>query len=145
AEFIQQRIDGSLIDEAFLAFPEEVRDHTLEEIKETLLARTVNLVETAKEYFKVLNRYAVVSGTDKDDRYRVVSLPDGSVEITAHRIKQGELAEQIYHKVFDPDHTKEIWLYGLDDDDLFDVDVPDSRIRLRIIGGQNNDVYNISK
>jgi len=145
AEFIQERIDGPLIDEAFLAFPEEVRDHTLEEIKETLLARKENLVETAKEYFKVLNRYAVVTGTDKDDWYRVVSLPDGSVEIKAYRIKKGELAEQIYHKVFDPGYTKEIWLYGLDDDDVFEVDVPDSKIRLRIIGGQNNDVYNISK
>src|SRR5690606_16754453 len=143
-EFIQARIDGPLIDDAFLAFPEEVRDHSLEEIKETLLARKENLVETGKEYFKVLNRYAVITGTDKDDRYRVVSHPDGSVEIEAHRIKQGKLAEQIYHKVFDPDYTKEIWLYGLDDDDEFEVDVPDSKIRLRIIGGQNNDVYKIS-
>src|SRR5690606_37890414 len=52
---------------------------------------------------------------------------------------------RIYHKVFDPRYTMEIWLYGLDDDDVFAVDVPGSKIRLRIIGGQNNDVYEISK
>lgn len=145
AKYLQEHIDGELIDEAFLAFPEEVRDHTLEEIKATLLARKESLVETAGEFFENLNRYAVVTGTDKDDHYRVVSLPDGGLEISAHRIKKGALAEEIYHKRFDPRYTKEIWLYGLDDDDIFTVDVPDSKIRLRIIGGQNNDVYNISK
>jgi len=145
ARYIQEHINGDLIDEAFLAFPKEVRDHTLEEIKGTLLARKESLVETAQEFFEILNRYAVITGTDKDDHYSVVSLPDGRVEIKAHRIKKGELAERFYHKVFDPRYTKEIWLYGLDDDDVFAVDVPGSKIRLRIVGGQNNDVYEISK
>src|SRR5690606_5422446 len=87
AKFIQEHIDEAVIDEAFLDFPEEVRDETLAEIKDILLARKENLVETAKEYFSVLNKYSVVTGTDKDDHFKVVSLPDGKVEVWGHRIK----------------------------------------------------------
>ncbi|WP_108422621.1 metallophosphoesterase [Flagellimonas amoyensis] len=145
AKFIQQQIDESVIDEAFLDFPEEVRDETLAEIKEILLARKENLVETAKEYFSVLNKYSVVTGTDKDDHFKVVSLPDGKVEVWGYRIKSGEIADQFFHKIYDPSHTKEIWLYGLDDDDVFEVATETSKIKVRMVGGQNNDVYQISE
>ncbi|MDC6385079.1 phosphoesterase [Flagellimonas taeanensis] len=145
AKFIQQQINEAVIDEAFLDFPEEVRDGTLAEIKEILLARKENLVETAKEYFSVLNKYSVVTGTDKDDHFKVVSLPDGKVEVWGHRIKGGEIKDQFFHKVYDPAYTKEIWLYGLDDDDVFEVATESSKIKVRMVGGQNNDVYQISE
>ncbi|MBO6533927.1 MAG: metallophosphoesterase, partial [Muricauda sp.] len=145
AEFIQQNLNEEIIDEAFLAFPEEVRDETLTEIKRILLARKANLVQTAKDYFAVLNRYSVVTGTDKDDYFNIVSLPNGHVEVRAYRIKGGEMTDLFFNKVYDPAHTKEIWVYGLDDDDVFDARTETSQIKVRIVGGQNNDVYKISE
>ena len=145
AEFIQQNLNGEIIDEAFLAFPEEVRDETLTEIKRILLARKANLVQTAKDYYAVLNRYSVVTGTDKDDYFNIVSLPNGHVEVRAYRIKGGEMTDLFFSKVYDPNYTKEIWVYGLDDDDVFDARTETSRIKVRIVGGQNNDVYKISE
>ncbi|MBO6827938.1 metallophosphoesterase [Allomuricauda sp.] len=145
AEFIQQNLNEEIIDEAFLAFPEEVRDETLTEIKRILLARKANLVQTAKDYFAVLNRYSVVTGTDKDDYFNIVSLPNGHVEVRAYRIKGGEMTDLFFNKVYDPAYTKEIWVYGLDDDDVFDARTETSQIKVRIVGGQNNDVYKISE
>jgi hypothetical protein len=145
AEFIQQNLNGEIIDEAFLAFPEEVRDETLTEIKRILLDRKANLVQTAKDYYAVLNRYSVVTGTDKDDYFNIVSLPNGHVEVRAYRIKGGEMTDLFFSKVYDPNYTKEIWVYGLDDDDVFDARTETSRIKVRIVGGQNNDVYKISE
>ena len=145
AEFIQQNLNEEIIDEAFLAFPEEVRDETLTEIKRILLARKANLVQTAKDYFTVLNRYSVVTGTDKDDYFNIVSLPNGHVEVRAYRIKGGEMTDLFFNKVYDPAYTKEIWVYGLDDDDVFDARTETSQIKVRIVGGQNNDVYKISE
>lgn len=48
-------------------------------------------------------------------------------------------------RTFDADETREIWLYGLDDDDVFEVKGEGNRpIFTRIIGGQNNDTYKIA-
>ncbi|MAU17416.1 MAG: phosphoesterase [Muricauda sp.] len=145
AKFIQQNLNEEIIDKAFLAFPEEVRDETLTEIKKTLLARKKNLVETAKEFYAVLNKYSVITGTDKDDYFNIVSFPNGNVEVRAYRIKGGEMTDLFFNKVYSPDYTKEIWIYGLDDDDVFDVKTETSKIKIRIVGGQNNDIYKISK
>jgi len=145
AAFIQQNLNGEIIDDAFLAFPEEVRDETLTEIKKILLARKEKLVETAKEYYAVLNKYSVITGTDKDDYFNIVSLPNGDVEVSAYRIKGGEYTDLFFHKVYSPDYTKEIWIYGLDDDDVFDANTETSKIKVRIAGGQNNDVYQTSE
>lgn len=145
AQFIQKNIDEKVIDNAFMGFPEEVRDESLMKIKDILLARKRNLVETAKEYFSVLNRYSVVTGTDKDDYFNVTSMPNGFVEVRAYRIKGGERKDLFFEKVHNPTFTKEIWIYGLDDDDVFDINTPTSKIRVRIVGGQNNDVYKISE
>jgi hypothetical protein len=145
AEFIQKHIDGSVVDHAFLDFPEAVRDSSLIKIKKTLMARKDNLVDTAKEYFEVLNKYSVVTGTDKDDYFSITALPNGGVEVLAHRIKGGEKEDIFFKKWYDPAYTKEIWIYGLDDDDVFDVNTPASKIKVRLVGGQNNDVYKISE
>lgn len=87
----------------------------------------------------------MVTGTDKDDYFNIVSLPNGDVEVRAYRIKGGEMTDLFFNKVYDSDYTKEIWIYGLDDDDVFDADTETSKIKVRIAGGQNNDEYKISE
>src|SRR5690554_1876692 len=48
-------------------------------------------------------------------------------------------------RTYDSKETKEIWVYGLDDKDVFEVrGKVDNPVFIRIIGGQNNDVYKIS-
>ncbi|MCK0161525.1 metallophosphoesterase [Allomuricauda sp. F6463D] len=141
ATLIQQNLNEEIIDEAFLEFPEEVRDKTTTEIKKILLARKENLIETAKEYYAILNKYSVITGTDKDDYFDIVSLPNGNVAVSVYRIKGGEITDLFFNKEYNPDYTKEIWIYGLDDDDVFNAKTETSKIKVRIAGGQNNDIY----
>ncbi|MCL6273911.1 metallophosphoesterase [Muricauda sp. 2012CJ35-5] len=145
AKYIQQHITERTIDEALLLFPEEVRDETMDEIKRKLLRRKHNLVETAREYFGVINKYSVVTGTDKDDYFHITSDGKGNLEVRAYRIKGGEREDLFFQKTYKPEHTKEVWIYGLDDDDVFDINTNSSKIVLRLVGGQNNDVYKIAE
>ncbi|MGW9684180.1 metallophosphoesterase [Flagellimonas sp. 2504JD1-5] len=145
AKFLQQHITEAVIDDALLNFPEEVRDETIDKIKKTLLARKRNLVGTAREYFGVINKYSVVTGTDKDDYFNIVSAPNGDLEVRGYRIKNGEKKDQFFEKIYKPEFTKEVWVYGLDDDDVFDVNTKTSKIKVRIVGGQNNDIYKIDE
>ena len=62
----------------------------------------------------------VITGTDKDDLFEIIR-EDNKTIIRVSRIKKGTIAENYKERVFDPRHTNEIWIYGLDDDDKFVV------------------------
>ena len=143
ALYIQRNITDEVIDEAFKGFPEAVHDETVENIKKVLLVRKGNLQSTAAAYYRLLNTYARVTGTDKDDFFTITQLSNGSTQVLGQRIIKGEKADVFFKKAFDPKITKEIWIYGLDDDDQFDVQGIRGRIRLRLVGGQNNDIYKV--
>ena len=65
-------------------------------------------------------------------------------KVTGYRIKDGKKDDIFHQRIYDKDITKEIWIYGLDDDDKFRVTGSNRDvIKLRLIGGQNNDTYNI--
>ncbi|MBS9463999.1 metallophosphoesterase [Flagellimonas sp. 389] len=144
AKYIQNNVDQEVVEKAFSFFPKEVNDETVSNFKKILLARKENLVETALEYFKVINKYSVITGTDKDDYFEINSLKDGNLQVKAYRIKDGKRQDLFFEKIYRPEFTKEIWLYGLDDDDVFDAKTNASKIKVRIVGGHNNDIYKIS-
>ncbi len=141
---IQKNLTAEVIDHAFKSFPEEVRDDTVMELKRVLLARVEALSDISKEYYSILNKFAIVTGTDKDDWFMINRLPNGITEIKGYRIKNGKKGELFFNKKFSSDTTKEIWLYALDDDDRFEAESEHrGTIRVRLIGGQNNDIYDI--
>jgi len=145
AKFIQENLSEAVIDKAFLNFPEEVRDKTVDEIKKILLSRVKHLSETASEYFEIINKFAVVTGTDKDD-YFEIDYKEDKVTIKGYRIINGNNEKKFYENTFSSKVTKEVWVYGLDDDDKFKVKGSNnSGIKVRLIGGQNNDIYDVGK
>lgn len=146
AKYIRENLTSEVIDNAFLSFPEEMRDETVTEIKRVLLKRVAKIEETADTYYRILNKYAVVIGTDKDDWFEIKYLNKNEVDVSAYRIIDGEKKKRFFHKKFSKDFTKEIWVYGLDDEDRFVVKGNHkSKIKVRLIGGQNNDKYDVGE
>ncbi|MBC6999036.1 metallophosphoesterase [Cytophaga sp. FL35] len=146
ALFLQENLTDEVIEKAFLSFPEEVRDDTMDEIKRILKSRLSKITETAEEYYRILNTYAVVVGTDKDDWFEVNILNKQQTEVKGYRNIKGEKDKLFFHKVFDAQISKEIWVYGLDDDDRFEVHGDSgSGIKVRLIGGHNNDIYDLEQ
>ena len=141
---IQSNLTEEVIDRAFLKFPIEVRDETIQTIKEKLIQRRESLKGTSDEYFNIVNKYATVRGTDKDDWFEIERMTNGIVSIKIYRIKQGKKTDLFHERLYYPEENKEIWIFGLDDDDYFEVSGDGAaEIRLRIVGGQNKDRYNI--
>ncbi|MDX1543800.1 MAG: metallophosphoesterase [Christiangramia sp.] len=144
AEFIKNNITDQVIEEAFANLPEETMGEATEELIENIKGRRNNIVDIAMRYYDHLANLAIVTGTDKDDFIDVERLPDGNTRVTVTRNKDGERAEDLSDKVYKADETEEIWVYGLDDDDKILVKGSGpGNIFVRIIGGQNNDVYTI--
>lgn len=146
ANYLKEHLTAQEVEAAFEAFPEEVRDGTLPELKRILLARLQNIDETALAYYGILNKYALITGTDKDDWFEVKRLDADQTHIQGYRNIKGKKEKKFYDKVFDGKTTKEIWIYGLDDDDRFEVrnETDVKGIQIRIVGGQNNDVYTVA-
>src|SRR5690606_6534631 len=142
ARFLQDNITDEVIDKAFTKVPKEVQDASLEEIKQNLKGRKANLQDIAKRYYKHLNELVILTATDKDDYIEVTRIGNKETHVKISRIKDSEKADVLVDKTFNRDTTKEIWVYGLDDKDIFEVSgKADNLIYIRLIGGQENDTY----
>lgn len=142
AKFLQENITDEVIREAFSHLPEETQDEATKRLMEMLKTRRGNLVSIANRYYNYLSELAIITGTDKDDYIEVKRLDEGKTRVIVRRIKDGEKGDLISDKTYSADVTKELWIYGLADDDVFEVTgEADDLIKVRIIGGQNNDIY----
>ena len=141
---ITATITDEIIREAFTHFPDEVQHESIKIIKKKLQGRRKNLQKISDLYFSYINKFQTITGTNKDDYFEISRLPNGQTNVTAYRIKKGEKQAVFHQRTYKHTQTKEIWIYGLDDDDVFVVKGNgDNLIKLRIIGGQNNDTYDI--
>ena len=144
AAYISSKITDEVIDKAFAGLPKEVQDESVEDIKQKLKGRRANLKTISDAYYEVVNKHALIKGTDKDDWFDIERMPDGMTKVTGYRIKDGKKADVIHERVYSREHTKEIWLYAMDDDDYIQVTGKGNKlIRLRLVGGSNNDTYDI--
>lgn len=143
AKYIQEHLTDKDIDNAFKELPKEVQDATIEDIKGKLKNRKKELQKYASEYFDVLSHTVMIAGTDKKDKFVINHNARKSIEIKVFRVKK-EGDELIYTKNVTDSKTENLWIYGLDDNDIFEViGSQKSDIKIRLIGGQNNDTYNI--
>lgn len=143
AKFIQENLSDADIDAAFNNLPATIQDETIESIKHKLKVRKNQLQRYASEYYKVLQKTVLIVGTDKKDKFIITHKAKNNLEIAVYHIKKNE-EELVYTKNFTAGTTKNIWIYGLDDDDFFEVKGNAKlSINIRLIGGQNIDSYTI--
>ncbi|MEO8515928.1 MAG: metallophosphoesterase, partial [Flavobacterium sp.] len=145
AKYIQNNLSDLEISNAFKKLPSEVQDGTIESIKAKLKIRKANLQHYASEYFKVLQKTILIVGTDKKDKFIIKKDKPHILEIEQYRIKKNK-EELIQTRQFKDKQTNEIWVYGLDGDDIFEETGKEkSKIKLRLIGGLDHDNYQIEK
>jgi len=140
ANFIKENLTDDVIDEAFELFPETVKNDELERVKNTLKYRRDHVCDIAKEYYGVLNKCVVLTATNSKDKIKITRLEKGRTKVTFSQKKK-----EYFNHVYEKSITKEIWIYALDGDDKIKVEgVDNSAIKINIIGGQNNDTYEVS-
>ncbi|MEP2280529.1 metallophosphatase [Maribacter sp.] len=137
ANHIQNNLSDKDIEEAFKAIPKEIQGATINDIKVKLQGRRSNLKKIARGYYEYLNKFQVVTGTQKADKFTITRLADGKTSVKIDRKDLGLL-----NHTFSKDLTKEIWLFGLDGKDEFLVEGNgDHPIKIKIVGGKKHDTY----
>ncbi|MFD2827834.1 hypothetical protein ACFSYG_15245 [Leeuwenhoekiella polynyae] len=143
-DYLQKNITPEVVNKAFSEMPVEIQNEDWKLLQQDLLARKANLKDIVERYYKYYIRFQTLKGTDKDDHFYITRNDDGTTLIKAFRIKDGEDGALLFDRVFTPEETKEIWIYGLDDDDVFTTSgTAKSKIKLVIAGGQDDDTYDL--
>lgn len=145
AKIIQSGMTDEVIDQAFQRLPTEVQDEASEDIKNKLKGRLKNLDAIAKRYGDRMQQIVVIHGTNKDDKIEITRLPQGKTKVVLKRLKTDAPNPIFFERTFDREATKELWIYGLNDDDIFEVSGEgDREIMVRLIGGHGDDVFQIN-
>lgn len=141
AEYIISIMTDDLIDQAMLAFPEEVRDLYSDEISAKLKSRKSDLERAVYIHYCNLAHDVDITGSNKRDIFDIVRNADGTVSVTVYSSnKSNDRKKKFYHRTFSPEFTSTIYCYGLDGEDEFNISGDASKsIKIRIIGGDETD------
>jgi hypothetical protein len=133
----------SVIQAALKMQPPEVFAFSAPRIIETLKERRKYIKEEAVQYYKFLAKEVEVTGTDKKETFEVVNNDDGSVNVRMYKINdKGEREKILYERKFLPEETREIRLFGFNNNDSFLITGSDKRkIKIRLLGGEDKDTY----
>jgi hypothetical protein len=141
-EKLLSQMTDAVIEKALAQQPAEIRDISAAKIIQTLKARRNNLAKETMEYFHFLSEIVSVTASDKKELFEITRNNDGSTLLQVYKIdKDGQTSSKMYERKFDPMHTKEIRLYGFDGADKFVMKGTNDKIKVRMIGGGGNDVF----
>ncbi len=139
AEYLKSLLTDQLISEAFNELPPEIKGEDIERIKINLKARRENLPEIAAEYYRLLQYNPVLTGTVRDDRIIIDRSPEDSIRVRMEDIATGE---QVFAKTYDRKLTDQIWIYGLDGNDQFEILGKKRKSSpVYLVGGKGKDTY----
>lgn len=145
AKYIQEHLTDADIDEAFHNLPKEVQDETIDEIQRKLKIRKTKLQSYAAQYYDVLQKKVPLAGTVNPDKF-VITKNGHSVLVQQYKLgKNKDQNELVFEKTYHDSKTKELWFYGLEDDDTYVVTGSGNpKMTIRLIGGYNHDTYNVA-
>ena len=142
--YIKEHITAEVISKALSEMPIEIQDNIWKGIQDDLLSRKDHLDDIVHRYYDHFLKFQVLKGTDKDDHFDITNLANGDVHVKGYRIKDGEKGTLLFDRTFTATNTHDIWIYGLDDKDVFNVQgAHKSPINIVLSGGLDNDTYTI--
>jgi hypothetical protein len=139
---LRQDLRDDTIESSIRQWPDPIFNLDGEQIIADLKARRDDIVKYALSHYEFLSREVEVVGSDKSESFEVIRMADGDVHVKMHKItRQGVRGKILYDRIFRRGETKEIRIYGLGGEDVFQVSGSvDKSIRVRVIGGADMDL-----
>ncbi|WP_439883218.1 hypothetical protein ACSX1A_08600 [Pontibacter sp. MBLB2868] len=154
ARQMQQQLTDSIIERAVHQLPPPIYSLIGQETARNLKSRRNLLTKAAEKMYDILAESVSVAGSDEEEYFKVARLDDNRTDVKMYRKGDHDKPTKLlYHRVFYRDQTKQIKLYGLADDDVFELtgNVKDG-ILIKIYGGlgadkitDNSNVYGLKK
>lgn len=138
---LQKDITDETIDESMLQFPPEIIPlKDTPQLAKLLKERKSNLMKMGRKLYDFLSKEVEIVGTDKKDNFEIVQHENGDLTVRHFIDNKGKKDLLKYERTFYPNQTKEVRIYGLrEKDDFIITGESNNKIKLRIIGGEDND------
>ena len=139
--FVSQMTDD-VIQKALDQQPNEIKHLRWNEVIEKLKARRQHLADEVMQYYRFISEDVDIVTSDKKELFDVTLNDDGSALVQIFKItNEGQQSTKMYERLFDPNVTKEIRLYGMGGDDKFTLKGSRDKIKIRMIGGEGVDEF----
>ncbi|MEO5563756.1 MAG: ShlB/FhaC/HecB family hemolysin secretion/activation protein, partial [Chitinophagaceae bacterium] len=142
AEYLQKVLTDTLISYSIHLLPPEIFAISGNSIIDKLKSRRDHLKDYANDYYDYLAKNTDIAGTDEREFFSINRLGLNETEIDIYKItKEGDVKKEPYYtRKFIGTETKEIRIYGLKDDDRFEIKGEKNKnMKIRIIDPQNKD------
>ena len=140
ARNLQQSLTDSVITESVHQLPPEIFAVSGNELIDKLKVRGNKLVDVATEYYLFIAKEVEVVGSKKQEYFDVSRDNSGETTVSVFRIHKNEKENTPYYKrIFKPNETKEIRIYGIGGEDVFNINGSSQAITIRIIGSMDKD------
>ena len=142
ADYLKNAISDNAISEAVDKIPIEAREYHAKELREKLKSRRDNLAQLAIDYYKELNPYVDIVGTNRKDRFTVKTIDNNTLSVS---IFHENNKTPYFNRKLETDLIDEVYLYGLGekDDFVFDLDKK-TNCKFHLIGGDGTDIVTYS-
>ena len=139
---IQNLLDDDTLKEIEKSLPKGILSTKTETLFSILKERVLNLSQIGTEYYNLISPNKVVVATNENNLIDVTRVEEGTL-IEMFNEKEGK-ESSIKSYNFSSIDTEEIWVYGLNGSDYFEVSGTSKKhIPLKLIGGNNSDKYEI--
>jgi hypothetical protein len=140
-DFLPKMTD-EVIERSLNQQPYSIRPVSAPGLAQILKDRRKHLANEIMEYYRFLSHTVSVTGSDKRELFEINKNNDGSVLLQVYKVtKEGEQSTKMYERIFVPKQTKELRLYSFGGDDKFVIKGGNSKIKLRMIGGEGEDAF----
>ena len=144
AKDLQSLLTDKVIEHSVKQLPPEVFPISGPEIIAKLKSRRDHLIEYAGEYYRFLAEEVDIPGTKSKEFFEVLRLNDDETSVKLYRIDpDGTVSKTpFYSRILLTKETKEVRLYGIDENDIYHIDGEVKKgITVRLIGGRGKDIY----
>lgn len=140
AKQLQDELTDISIEKSVRELPPEIFTISGNEIIAKLKSRRGHLVEYATKYYLFIAKNVDIVGTQENEYFEVTRMK-GETSVNVYDIKGGIKAERPgYSRVFKKEETREIRLYGVSGEDIYNVQGNgDQGIKVIIVGGADKD------
>jgi len=142
AKDMQMQLTDDVLQSALKDWPTQIYEEGGDEILSKLKKRRDDLVLYAQEFYSYLTKEVTVVGTDGNNTFDIVALPDDKLDVKVFH-KHKDENKLIWKRVIDGKDCNELRLYGLHHADVFNFSGDEkSSIQIKLVGGSGDDVVN---
>ncbi|MCG2617445.1 BamA/TamA family outer membrane protein [Terrimonas sp. NA20] len=144
AEKFAGQVTDSVLEAGLLRLPKPSYDLRHDVLLSKLRSRRERLPEAMLEYYDFIHKIVDIRTSDKNEFVEIKDAEDGGLNVRINKIdKEGVVKAELMNKTFSPDLTREIRLFiGAGKDSIL-IDNKSSKIKLRLIGGNDQKSYNV--